>query len=427
MDTRARLIEAREKLDSKDLAGAMAIYEDVLAKEGGGGETLATISGDLGATGHIPELIEVLAPLYEPGTHGPAAGLNLLQAFLAVGDPDSARHVMDLLAGLNLPELQGRLSGFEVAIGEMNEERVGNYAAPRTPMVRGSLEPPAAVARANAVSISKPIWFYGLEALAEEILPAKEGRLRRIAFTQLSIEGVYDDLAVAARAPEDESARLARAFPLWFAEAFYFSPLYSPIAAMTVIKEAHGASLPLLLDHDWTADNLRQLVDTTKEVLDYAITGRLTRTPGESRLDLRVWDVRKFRERKQFTAGWKAGAAGEALESLRKDVCRFMECVPGSALGGIPYAPQPPDVWLDVLASSVGLFFAGKGIFPMKLLAPLGPTFAALEPRAGDSAMASLAWMTLAARARALGLDPDIGEPILCADSVVARAKGSGC
>jgi hypothetical protein len=424
MDTGERLIEAREKLDSKDLAGAMTIYEDLLASGDDGGEILATISGDLGATGHILELIDVLAPRYEPGRHGPAAGLNLIQAFLAIGDPDAARHVLDLLEGLNLPELQERLGGFEVAIAEMTEERVGNYAAPRAPAVRGSLEPPVAVARASAVSISKPIWFYGLEAFAGEILPVKGGRLRRIAFTQLSIGGVYEDLAKAARAPEDECARLARALPLWLAEAFYFSPLYSPISAMAVIKEADGSSLPLLLDHEWSSENLRQLVETATEGLDYAITGLLTRTAGDLRLDLRVWEVKKLRERKQFTASWTEETADEALENLRKEVCRFMECAPASADGGVSYAPPPPGVWLNVLASSVGLFLAGKDVFSKEVLAPLGPTFDALAPRAADSAMASLAWLTLASRARALGLAPGLGEPVLSADPVVARAKG---
>jgi hypothetical protein len=428
MDTRARLLEAREKLDAKDLAGAMAVYERLLAEDGEGAEVLATISGDLGATGHIPELIDILAPLYEPGRHGPAAGLNLLQAYLAIGDPDAARHVLALLEGLNRPELEDRLRGFEVAIARMNEERVGNYTAPRAPAVRGSLEPPPLVARASLVSISKPVWFYGLEALAAEILPVKEGRLRRIAFAQLSVGGVYSDPAQAGRGPEDEFARLARALPLWLAETFFFSPLYSPFAAIAVLKETDGASLPLLLDHEWTADNLRQLVETTSEAPDYVFTGRLTKGTGDIQLILHVWEVKKFRERKQFTASWTPATADAVLASLHKDVCRFMECVPSSDRGGVRYSsPASPVAWLDVLASSVGLFLAAKDIFPKGVLAPLGPTCATFAPMAADSAMASLAWLTLTARARALGLAPDLPDPVLSADPLVAKATGSGC
>jgi hypothetical protein len=424
MDTRERLIEAREKLDARDLDGAMAVYDQVLEADGDGEGVLAAISGDLGATGHIPELIDILAPLYDPGRHGPAAGINLLQAYLAQRDPDAARHMLDLLLGLNRPELEERLLGFGTAIEEMIDERVGDLTTPRPPVVRGSMEPHVPVARASLASISKPVWFYGLEALAAEILPAKEGRLRRVAFAQLAVEGIYEDPAKAAMAPEEEYARLARALPLWLAETFYFSPVYTSYAAIALVREADGASFPLLLEREWTAEDVRQLVDSTAEGLDYVITGLLTRTMGEHQLVLKVWEVKKLRERKEFTANWTQATADAALAGLHREVCRFMECVPSQARGGIPYpAPASPRAWLDVLASSIGLFLAGKDLVPKAVLAPLAPVCGALSTRAADSAIASLALLTLLARARALGLGPQAGEPALDADPVVAQAK----
>jgi hypothetical protein len=424
MDTRARLVEAREKLDSKDLAGAMALYDEVLAEGCEGAEELATMSGDLGATGHIPELIDILAPIYDPNRHGPAAGLNLLQAYLAQGDPDAARHVLDLLVALERPELEERLLGFEGAVAKMTAERVGDFTAPRPPVVRGSMEPPPSAARASLVSISKPIWLYGIEALSGEILPAKAGRVRRIAFCQLSLGEIYDDPAQAGRAPEDALGRFARAFPMWLNETFNFSPIYSSFAAIPMVKEADGASFPLLPDHEWTADNLHQLVSTTAEGLDYVVTGHLTLLEDGSHLVLRVWDAKKIRERKQFASTWTPATADEALSKLHREVCRFMECVPSRSQGGFSYAPPAsPTAWLDVLGSSVGLFLAGKDVFAKGVLAPLGPTCAAFAPRAADSALASLAWITLMARARALGLAPDMDDPVLAADPIVERAK----
>jgi hypothetical protein len=424
MDTRARLIDARERLDSKDLAGAMAVYDEVLAADGDGEGVLATISGDLGATGHIPEVVDILAPLYDPGRHGPAAGINLLQAYLELRDPDAARHMLDLLLALNRPELEERLLGFETAIAEMTDERVGDMTTPRPPVVRGSLEPHVPVARASLASISKPIWFYGLEELAAAILPAKEGKLRRIAFAQLSVEGVYEDPARAGTESEDEFARLARSIPLWLAETFYFSPAYLPIAAIALVKEADGVSFPLVLDREWTEEEVRRLVESTTEGLDYVMTGVLTRNVGEHQLVMKVWEVRKLRVRKEFSANWTLGTADTALANLEKEICRFMECAPSPARGGVPYAaPASPRAWLELLASSIGLFMAAKGIFPKGVLAPLGPVCEAMAARASDSAIASLAWLTLLSRARALALLPEAPEPALAADPVVARAR----
>src|SRR5206468_1467365 len=57
-----RLAAAREKIESKDLAGAMSIYEDVLASAGDRPDVLVAISGDLGSHGHLAEIIELIAP-----------------------------------------------------------------------------------------------------------------------------------------------------------------------------------------------------------------------------------------------------------------------------------------------------------------------------------------------------------------------------
>ena len=85
------------------------------------------------------------------------------------------------------------------------------------------------------ITISKPIWFYGLESLAAQILPPKDGKLRRIAFAQLALPGHGGATGAAgAKQGEDELGRLSRGLPLWFAETLYFSPLYAPVVAVRV-------------------------------------------------------------------------------------------------------------------------------------------------------------------------------------------------
>jgi len=160
-----RLAAARERLDAGDLPGALAIYDEVLAVGGDRADVLVTISGDLGSTGNIRPIIDLVAPRYDAGRHGPATGLNLVQAFLAVGDADAAQHVLDILFALNRPELEDRLHGFSNAIAElMSQGAVAGIPGAAAP------EPAPEEKGVALVTISRPIWAYGLESYGE-ILP----------------------------------------------------------------------------------------------------------------------------------------------------------------------------------------------------------------------------------------------------------------
>jgi hypothetical protein len=420
-----RLAAARERLDARDLPGALAIYEEILAAAGDRADILVTISGDLGSTGHVASIVELIAPRYDAEKHGPATGLNLLQAYLALRQADAAQHVLDILFELNRPELEDRLHGFSNAIAELIVS-----GAPPLPLHGATADssPLAAaepiVAKVDLVSISKPIWFYGLEPLAEKILPAKGSRLRRIAFAQLALPGAYTDLLAAQAQPEDELGRLSRAIPLWFAETFYFSPHYAPIAAIGLFQPA-GTTVkqPVIFGAEWTTDNLRQLCDSPNgDGLDYIFTGALRQQAGDYELLLRVWEVKKFRERKQFLVRWTPATADAELGKLHEQLRLFMEWTPER--NGLPYAaPAAPRAWLETLGASLGLFLAEKNLLPKEILPPLAPAFSALAPQTASQASASLAWLTSMHRARALGLAPAAAETPLSAHPLVAEAQ----
>ncbi len=409
-----RLVAARDCLELKDLAGAMAIYEEVLATAGDRADALVTISGDLGATGHVREIVELVAPRYDAQRHGPATGLNILQAYLALRDPESAQHVLDILFALNRPELEDRLFGFSNAIAELLHA-----------INTGQVEP-AATAGANPgperkqvslVSISKPIWFYGLEPLADQVLPPKNGRQRRVAFAQLALLG-RADTDEAMKRPEDELGRLTRALPLWFAESFYFSPHYAPIAAVGIFAQQHYA----LFGREWTTDNLRELLASNKEGLDYIFTGALREKDGECEVLLRVWEVKKLRERKQFTARWTAATADAELGKLHEQIRLFMEWSPEKA--GLPYTPPAsPRAWLETLGASLTLFVAEKNLLPREQLPPLEPALAAASAVASQGEAPSLAFVTLRNRAEKLEIAQRL-EAALAASPLVAQATG---
>jgi hypothetical protein len=270
------------------------------------------------------------------------------------------------------------------------------------------------------VSISKPIWFYGLETLADSILPPKREGLRRVAFAQLAQLG-----SAAPGQAEDELSHLTRSLPLWLAETFYFSPQYSPSAAMGYVEKSEGGRRPMIFTAEWMMDNLRQLLDTTKEGLDFVFTGALKHQAGDYELILRVWEMKKFRERKQFTARWSPATAAAELLRLHGEIRQFMEWAAYPAGTGLPYAPPAvPLPWLAALDVSLALFLAGKDIFPRELLGSPGPSLAALAPLAVGDVRASLAWLTLLARARGLSMpDADAPIPPLSSDPAVGQAR----
>ena len=419
---RPLLAAARVHLDARQLPAALGIYEEVLSTAGDRADVLVTISGDLGSTGYVASIIELIAPRYDAQRHGPATGLNLLQAYLALRNADAAQHILDILFSLERPELEERLHGFSNAIADLLVQ--GAEPAPAAGEA-GTAGAPDAIPKVALISISKPIWFYGLEALADRILPAKSDRLRRIAFAQLALPGAYPDVAAAMAKPEDELGRFSRAFPLWLAETFYFSPHYAPIAAVGVLHPAGGggANQPVIFSGEWTNDNLRQLVDSTSGGLDYIVTGALRQKAGDFELLLRVWEVKKFRERKQFLARWTPATCDAELAQLHQQIRAFMEWSPEKS--GLPYtAPVSPRSWLELLGASLGLFLVEKKILPASALPPLAHTFDQFAATAATSAAASLAWLTLQARAQPLGIAAPT-TPALAPDPLVSQARQS--
>jgi hypothetical protein len=393
-----QLAAARGRLEAGDLPGALAIYEQVLAVAGERADVLVAVSGDLGVHGHVGSVIELVAPRYDAQRHGPATGLNILQAYLAVREATAAQHVLDILFSLNRPELEDRLHGFSNAIAELLEAERRGLA----PLPGGPDEP--VPARISLVSLSKPVWFYGLEPLADEILPPKASRLRRVAFAQLARPGLAD-ADIAKMEPADELGRLSRALPLWLAETFCFSTAYASLGVVGLLDDGQGGKNYAPFGTEWTAENLRQLAATADAPIDYVLTGALRARDGGHEVLLRVWEMKKLRERKTFTARWTPADADAELAKLNEQIRVFMEWTPETR--GLAWSPPAsPSAWLELLDASLGLFLLEKKLLP-KNQTPV----CAVPPAAGSEA-AALARITLRARAGRLGLAvPDDAGP----------------
>jgi hypothetical protein len=416
----SRLKQAREELDFKNPAGALAIYEEVLATAGDRADILVTISGDLGVNGHTREIIELIAPRYDAKRHGPATGVNLLQAYLAVRDPEAAQHVLDLLFALNRAELQERLLGFSNVIADMMLLGEENTGAPAPPAGASEADASAddAVRRIELVSISKPIWFYGLEKLSD-LLPLKEGKLRRVAFGQLAVLGLKDFAAVMKQ-PEDELGRLSRGIPLWLSETLFFSTNYSSSAAVATMRREHYG----LFNTEWAPEHIRQLVESTDGGIDFVFTGALQQKNADYELVLRLWEVKKFRERKVFLVRWTPATANQALAEFHTQLRTFMEFMPYPVGQGISYTP-PAKLrdYIEGLGAGLTLFLGEKQVLPPAQLVVPADVAAHVNAAAAESEIASLLALGLHARAQRLGIADPPPLPTLAATPVVEQAR----
>jgi hypothetical protein len=416
-----RLKDAREAFARKDPAGAVAIYEEVLAVAGDRADVLVSISGELTANGCPREVIELVAPHYDAQRHGPAAGISLLQAYIAVQQPEAAQHVLDLLYALNRSDLQERLFGFSNMIADMMSLGAGETAPGTSPAGSGVAGGPPDAGQSRKIemaSISKPVWFYGLEDVGG-LLPRKEENLRRVTFAQLAVPGL-EDFAEVMKRPEEELGRLSRGIPLLLAETLSFSTRWTAIAAVATLGREHYG----LFSGEWTPGNVRQLVETTEGGFDYVFTGSLRRKDEAYELLLSLWEVKKFRVRKTFTLRWTPATADKALAEFYAQWRAFMEFKACPAGEGAAYEP-PPNLldYIEALGACLTLFLVEKQVLPpAQALVPAGLA-ARLGAGAAQSEVASLLTLSLHARARRLALPGYESLPPLAATTVVNKAR----
>ena len=124
---------------------------------------------------------------------------------------------------------------------------------------------------------------------------------------------------------------------------------------------------------------------------------------------MRVWEVKKFRERKVFTVRWNASSADTELLQLHEQIRTFMEW--SSEKTGVIYVPpKRPGVWLDMLGASLSLFFVGKTLLPKEQIVLPEALINAAAEQASTGESASLAWLNLRRTAREHGVMTELAE-----------------
>lgn len=419
VDRRKRLEEIRELLAQKKHEAAIRTVELLLAAAPDDGTVLAEVSNELGKNGMIEKLIELIAPRYSVEKHGPGAGMNLLQAYLVMANSERAAEMLARLDALKDDAIASRLGQLRELLSDLREAEKSSAAQQQT--APGG----APIARISLVSISKPIWFYGIEPMAEKILPPKAmGKTRHVAFAQLALPGMDPQvLSQLMNSPEEELGRLTRSLPLWLAETLNFSPNYTSIAALGILEDKQNGSAYALFGADWTNDHLQQLIETAGESIDFIFTGSIVRKDLDTEITLRLWDAKKVKERKQFTAIWSPSTMDAELARLHETVRTYMECLTYPQGQGLPYvSPAVPSAWLDTLGASVSLFLVEKGAIPPFRLRSVIEDVDKAAARAAAGNSASIAYITLRKRAEKIGVKVPSETPVLASHPLVSEA-----
>jgi hypothetical protein len=174
---------------------------------------------------------------------------------------------------------------------------------------------------------------------------------------------------------------------------------------MAILDSKATGNCFALFGGEWTPENIRQLVDSSNEPIDFVVTGTLTEESGNFELLLRLWEVKKLKERKQFLVRWTAATANAELTQLHSALSTFMELTPYPTGQGLRYpAPVAPLQWFETLGASIGLFLAEKKLLPAERLRAVSEDMEKIAAHAGKSSLDSLAWLSYSRRAAQLGL-----------------------
>ena len=227
---RAQLWLARASLESHDLGRALTYYHEGLSRIGEEVpiDFLMQMSGDLGRSGHLSELLRLTEPRFVPEIHGLQVGNNLIKAHLDLGHIEAAHKVLKQLYALKRPDYKPHLSFWDT---ELAKARIAGSK------IEG--EEPLEVA---IVCIEGPVWLKP-SSPAAELYPAKPPDAPIICFLGSSAEVPSKSEHVQLQI-SDPPGRMSRALPLFLAEHVWFN---SSARVQTLVPCITGKSAGFVL------------------------------------------------------------------------------------------------------------------------------------------------------------------------------------
>lgn len=269
---RAQVWLARAALKSRDLETALTLYRESLSRapKPAPGDLLMQISGDLGNAGHLPEILQLVEPQFDPAIHGLQVGNNLIKAHLDLGQSDAARQIVNQLYALKRPDWKENLSFWDT---ELAKARVG-LAQPETPQ---SIQ-------VAMLSIQGPVWLKP-ESPAAELFLAKSLDGPAICFLGSTAEIATNSKRVQQQLA-DAPGRLSRAVPLFLAEAVEFG---SNARVQTLVPWIVGDTPGFVLSGvPWTDEDAANYARQGETKSDFAVVTHLKPNADPWTVELRL-------------------------------------------------------------------------------------------------------------------------------------------
>jgi tetratricopeptide (TPR) repeat protein len=205
---RAQLWLARASLKNGSLEEAVKFYRESLSRVPRPAPTdmLMQMSGDLGNSAHLPELVNLVEPQFHPAFHGLLVGNNLIKAHLDLGQIDQARKIIDQLYALTRPDWKKTLDLWDAEAAKLD--------------VRTAARPSPTPPKLTLLTFNGPIWL-PKESMIGALSPIKSAAGPRISFLVSSAK-IKQMPPTIERQLSDKIGRLTRAMPLFLAEQIYF-------------------------------------------------------------------------------------------------------------------------------------------------------------------------------------------------------------
>jgi len=297
---RAQLWLARSVLKAGNLKAALDFYKESLANAGEPvpGDLLQQMSGDLGNSGHLREIIEWVEPHFDANVHGIMVGNNLIKAHLDTGNLDAARFILDQLYALNRPEWRETLCFWDTELGKA---RIKAEESPETPI------------GVTVLSIEGPIWMRGGSPFSG-LLPAKESNAPVIGILGSNASSAsQSDKTITQLA--DTRGRLSRALPLLIGEQLH---LKTNVATQTLMPWAQGHGF-VLMGKPYSDTDLCDLVAKQTAPMDYIAYVTLDTVSEPWNINVRLLRISDGELLGETTATTDSGYPGEGVQQLLAD------------------------------------------------------------------------------------------------------------
>ncbi|HUB26873.1 MAG TPA: tetratricopeptide repeat protein [Tepidisphaeraceae bacterium] len=299
---RAKLMIAARLLKSKKADEGLALYREILSQGQLPPEALVHITGDLGGSGRLQEMVQWVLPVYSLQLHGPYAGLNLLQGLISLGRVDQARTLIGELQELNHPALAPVLNQMSARLAKSASTAPAAGEAGGKASVK--VEPDES--QLAAVPLLNPIWTAALSK-PDWILPPLRTDAVKLAIFSLA------DMTPDA-SPENGRA-VTRALPMYWAESLR---LRGAAATMCVVPMMRKTG-PVTVGEPWPLPHMLATCPPEFQP-DYVICGALRTGQRGARIELHLFraaDKQPLRTlRIPATGDFKNAAAAAERELL---------------------------------------------------------------------------------------------------------------